>query len=268
MHQLPVVHTAIVEDDAQQDMWQTLKQFTDARIALGRVGGSLPTQATLDFKLSHAEAKDAVYASLNTTEMIAALAPFDLPIFSVSSQAKDKSTYLKRPDLGRCLDLKSKQILQAHSQNTKAQYDVLIVIADGLSALAIEQNAVAMCRNLLQSCKAENWRIAPLVLVTGGRVALADEIAEMWNVPMLVVLIGERPGLSAANSLGIYYTWRAKVDTLDSARNCISNVRPAGLRPELATQRLMALMRMSQHMQRSGVELKDLEMIPQIEQDF
>ena len=240
-------------EPVQLDAWQQLKQFTDARIALGRAGCSIPTRANLEFQYAHAQAKDAVHQQLDLQQLSKQLKNY--PHVHVHSQAVDKATYLKRPDLGRLLDQSSIQQLQ---QVTRADaHDVLIVIGDGLSARAIEANAVALVEHLIEACQTQGWSVAPLVIASHARVALGDQVAEILNVPMLVMLIGERPGLSSPDSMGIYYTWQAKIGSLDAQRNCISNVRSAGLSVPMATQRLMALMRESKRQGISGVALKD-----------
>ena len=246
------------------DQWEQLKQFTDARIALGRAGCSIPTQAMLEFQLAHAQARDAVYQMLDTDALQERIRPLRLDTVVVQSKALDKQDYLKRPDLGRVLNQASSQALIDVKRSGANSYDVCIVIGDGLSALAIEENAVAFITALKSQIDAEQWSIAPLVIATGSRVALGDEVAEIFNANMLVMLIGERPGLSSPDSMGIYYTWNAQSGYLDSKRNCISNVRPAGLSIAIATQRLMNLMRQSQKLGYSGVNLKDehdLEMV-------
>lgn len=255
------------QPDHHADPWEKLKQFTDARIALGRAGCSIPTQAMLEFQLAHAQARDAVYQALDVAQLQQAFSAMSLTSLHVQSQAIDKETYLKRPDLGRILDDDSKQILKDDRQNNTGEYDVCIVVGDGLSALAIEENAVAFVQNLKEQIDLEGWTLAPIVIATGSRVALGDQVAEILNAKMLVMLIGERPGLSSPDSMGIYYTWDAKTGYLDSKRNCISNVRPAGLPIAIATQRLMNLMRNSKKLGLSGVNLKDEHQIKNIESD-
>ena len=244
-------------NDTHLDAWEKLKQFTDARIALGRAGCSIPTTAMLEFQLAHAQARDAVYQVLDTQALQEKFKKANLSSLVIHSQALDKQEYLKRPDLGRLLSDESKQQLLQFKQNNNMPYDVCIVVGDGLSALAIEENAFALIQSLHLKLEHEQWRLAPIVLATGSRVALGDEVAEILNAKMLVMLIGERPGLSSPDSMGIYYTWQAKSGYLDSKRNCISNVRPAGLSIPIATQRLMNLMRQSNKLGYSGVNLKD-----------
>ncbi|MHA3891016.1 ethanolamine ammonia-lyase subunit EutC [Acinetobacter sp. GXMZU3951] len=240
----------------EQNSWDKLKQFTDARIALGRTGGSLPTRPLLEFQLAHAQAKDAVLKPLDIERLQQQLQFLSVPFVFVQSCAVDKDLYLKRPDLGRELSESSRQTLKDLAV-LKQHYDVLIVAGDGLSARAIEDNAASFIEKLLAACKEQGWTVAPIVVATGSRVALGDEIAQILQAQMLVMLIGERPGLSSPDSMGIYYTWQAQKGCHDAMRNCISNVRPAGLDEITAVQRLMALMRKSKQVQFSGVNLKD-----------
>lgn len=175
----------------------------------------------------------------------------------MQSQAENKEVFLKRPDLGRLLNDESIQNIESYKQKKTEKYDVCIVIGDGLSARAIEENAYAMTLALQEQCKAEGWSLAPIIIAIGSRVALGDHVVQLLEVPMLIMMIGERPGLSSPDSMGIYYTWNAKIGNLDSTRNCISNIRPAGLSIEIATQRLIGLMRNSKKQSISGVNLKD-----------
>jgi len=246
---------------AHQDQWETLKQFTDARIAIGRTGCSIPTRALLDFQLSHAQAKDAVFQCLNVKLLTEQLQQLGLTPIHVQSQAEHKELYLKRPDLGRLLSTDSTQQLQQIRKASQG-YDVCIVIGDGLSARAIEENALPFIQALIQPFAEQQWSLAPVVIATGSRVALGDEIAEIFQARMLIMLIGERPGLSSPDSMGLYYTWGAHSGCLDSQRNCISNIRPAGLSIPIATQRLLALMHNSKRLGFSGVDLKDEHVVP------
>ncbi|RZJ22974.1 ethanolamine ammonia-lyase subunit EutC [Acinetobacter sp. UBA3106] len=245
------------QPELKKNAWEQLKQFTDARIALGRAGCSQPTQPSLQFQLAHAQAKDAVLKMLDVESLKAQLKKLNNDILYISSCAVDKDSYLKRPDLGRVLSASSRTLLQQYQQQHQTEYDVLIVAGDGLSARAIEVNAGHFVEQLAQACLNEGWSVAPLVIATGSRVALGDEVAEILKAKMLVMLIGERPGLSSPDSMGIYYTWNAYQGCPDAKRNCISNVRPAGLSDLVAIQRLIALMRKSRQLQFSGVHLKD-----------
>lgn len=236
-------HDIQYPSSTHQDQWEKLKQFTDARIALGRAGCSIPTQALLEFQLSHAQAKDAVYQDMDVSYLSEQLAQRQLQSVHIQSNAPNKELYLKRPDLGRQLSTPSKDVLiKEYAENPKP-YDVCIVVGDGLSARAIEANAIPFIAALNEQIQQENLSLAPITIATGSRVALGDEVAEIFKAPMLVMLIGERPGLSSPDSMGIYYTLNAYSGCLDAKRNCISNVRSAGLSIPVAVQRLMALMK-------------------------
>jgi ethanolamine ammonia-lyase small subunit len=242
--------------------WEALRQFTDARIALGRAGVSLPTGAHLAFQLAHAQARDAVHLALDATELASKLdATFtDLPVpcLSLHSAAADRNTYLQRPDLGRRLNQDSRTRLEQMSVNSgERPYDLALVVVDGLSALAIEQNATPFLNTLRDRLTQEHWSLAPLCIVQQGRVAVGDEVAQLLGARAVVVLIGERPGLSSPDSMGLYLTWMPRVGLTDASRNCISNVRPAGLRYEDAAFKLHYLLFQAKQRQLSGVDLKD-----------
>ncbi len=242
--------------------WDTLKNFTDARIALGRAGVSLPTAAHLAFQLAHAQARDAVHLPFDPLGMQTSLQGLGLPTLRLHSQTIDRAMYLQRPDLGRRLDAASLQTLaQWQNQHRTTQaFDVAFVLVDGLSALAIHQNAVPLVSLMLQRLQADTtqpWTVAPLTVVAQGRVAIGDEVGAAWRANTVVVLIGERPGLSSPDSMGIYLTWAPKVGTTDAARNCISNVRPAGLSVDAAAATLHRLLSQARLKQLTGVGLKD-----------
>ena len=240
------------------DPWQALRRFTAARIGLGHSGTSQPTRAQLDFQLGHARARDAVHQALDTVELGAALtqawpaAPCPLLLHSA---AADRNVYLQRPDLGRQLDAASRQLLLA--QRGDRAYDLSIVVADGLSALAIMRHAAPLLQALYARLEAKAWRLAPAAIVQQGRVAVGDEVGELLAAKIVLVLIGERPGLSSPDSMGLYLTWAPRVGLTDERRNCISNVRPEGLRVEDAAQTLHYLLSESHRRQLSGVHLKD-----------
>jgi ethanolamine ammonia-lyase small subunit len=246
--------------------WQALRQLTDARIALGRAGVSLPTAAHLDFQLAHARARDAVHLALDAPQLAQTLDALHdeltTPCLFLHSAAADRTIYLQRPDLGRRLDAASRQALAALASPRQTEsarpYDVAFVVVDGLSARAIEQNAVPFLASMTRRLAGESWHIAPLCLVLQGRVAIGDEVAELLGAKAVVVLIGERPGLSSPDSMGLYLTWMPHVGLLDASRNCISNVRPAGLGVEAAADKLHTLLTQSRARQLSGVDLKDV----------
>jgi ethanolamine ammonia-lyase small subunit len=236
--------------------WTQLLQFTPARIGLGRVGASLPTRALLDFELAHARARDAVHANFDTTNIAQQLSEsgFTEPLI-VASQVRNRMEYLLRPDLGRALDAAS----QASLQNIGSQPRALaIVIADGLSAQAPTQHAVPFLREIRAGSGVhEYWDNVTVIVANQARVALGDQIGEILHAQAVVVLVGERPGLSSPDSLGIYLTWAPRIGRTDADRNCISNVRPEGLPYREAAKRLVYLLSEARRLQLSGVALKD-----------
>lgn len=234
----------------QQDLWTSLKAHTHARIALGNVGGALPTQEVLNFKLAHAEAKDAIFIPLKINELTQILQKLNTPIFTVKSRINDRKEYLKRPDLGRRLDEKSVQILSESKEN----FDLIFVITDGLSAEAVNAHALPLIEQILNNLK-EKYHIG-IALVEQGRVAIADEIGELLNAKMTAIFIGERPGLSSPQSMGIYTTYHPKIGLTDERRNCISNIHNNGLSYELASNQLISLINQSFALGYSGVDLK------------
>ena len=235
--------------------WETLRQHTDARIALGRSGTSLPTQELLKFNAAHAAARDAVHASSEFEEVRAVLETLGQPFLDVRSRAAHRSEYLRRPDLGRRLHPESRSRLEALHLGTAP--DLLIMVSDGLSAVAAETNAGAVLRLLIPALLERGYTLAPPLLATQARVALADEAAEVLGARLAIHLIGERPGLSSPDSLGAYLTFAPKVGTLDSGRNCVSNIRPAGLAAPLAVHKLLYLVGEALRRGLSGVDLKD-----------
>ncbi|MEQ2352468.1 ethanolamine ammonia-lyase subunit EutC [Pseudoalteromonas piscicida] len=251
-----------------ENPWSDLRRFTDARIGLGRAGISLPTSEMLAFQLSHAQARDAVNFPLDISEMtktlsaIDALSEVEKPL-SVQSEAVDRVTYLQRPDLGRKLNQAGRTTLLNTMQNrqssTQAQYDLAIVVVDGLSSLAVQKNAAPFISELLKQLPTEPspYKIAPITLVEQGRVAIGDDIGELLNAQVVMVLIGERPGLSSPDSLGLYLTWEPKTGLNDACRNCISNIRPAGLSYFEAARRAVYLLQEAKKRGLTGVNLKD-----------
>lgn len=239
--------------------WHALRQFTDARIALGATGVSQPTRAQLDFQLAHARARDAVHLPLDTAILAPALTaawPGAAPALLLHSGAGNRNMYLQRPDLGRRLDAPSRATLAALERSAHPS-DLGIVVADGLSAHAIAQNAAPFLQALHARLAPETWTLAPLTIVEQGRVAVGDEVGELLGAQMIVVLIGERPGLSAPDSMGIYLTWAPRVGLTDERRNCISNVRPAGLGYAAAAAKLHYLLGQARQRELTGVGLKD-----------
>jgi ethanolamine ammonia-lyase small subunit len=235
--------------------WQALRRFTRARIALGRAGTSLPTGPHLEFQLAHARARDAVHHPLAIEPLRAALAQRGHEVIALRSAAGDRPIYLQRPDQGRRLDRESRSRLEERAGRSKEGFDAAFVIADGLSALAIEENAAPLLDAVLG--KLEGWRIAPMVIVEQGRVAVGDEVGQVLAAGMVAILIGERPGLSSPDSMGIYLTYNPKVGTTDAQRNCISNIRREGMSYELAAHKLHYLMSEARRRKLTGVNLKD-----------
>jgi ethanolamine ammonia-lyase small subunit len=229
---------------------KSLRDFTPARVDLGRTGHSLPTSALLDFQLAHAQARDAVHLPLDVNSLIVELKQKNIQCVALASEARDRFTYLHRPDLGRRLNASSRERLAP----LKSDYDAVFVIADGLSALAVHRHAVPMLELVFSNL---DWKIAPVTIVEQGRVAVGDEIGERLAAKLTVVLIGERPGLSSPDSLGIYLTWQARPGRTDAERNCISNVRADGLSYQLASHKLLFLMNESKRLKLSGVQLKE-----------
>jgi ethanolamine ammonia-lyase small subunit len=238
----------------EPDPWASLRAFTAARIALGRTGTSVPLHEALAFKLAHAHARDAVYSALDTEQLLGELATLGLPVHQVSSQAQNRQEYLQRPDHGRQLAEASKAQLAASADQ---ECDLAIVLADGLSATAINAHAVPLLRLLLPELQQTGFRMGPLVLAEQARVALGDEVGHLLRARLVLVLIGERPGLSAPDSLGAYFTYGPRPGLTDEARNCVSNIRPAGLPYAAAAAKLSWLLREALRRQLSGVALKD-----------
>lgn len=227
-----------------------LRDYTSARVDLGRTGASVPTRALLDFQLAHAKARDAVHLPLSVKSLFLELNQKGVPSITLSSAAGNRDEYLKRPDLGRRLVDDSRERLVP----LRGEYDVSFVIADGLSALAVHRHAVPLLDLLLRDL---DWRVAPVAIVEQGRVAIGDEIGELLGAKMVVVLIGERPGLSSPDSLGAYLTWQPRPGRTDAERNCVSNIRAEGLSYELAAHKLLFLMNEARRLKLSGVALKE-----------
>ncbi len=234
-------------------LWDRMRRLTPARIGIEPAGVSQPTAANLDFQRDHAQARDAVYAALDAAPLIAALQGLGLDTLRLRSRASNRQEYLQRPDLGRRLDEASRAALAG----LPGGCDVVFVIADGLSATAVNRHAVPLLRFVLPELRGQGWRIGPTAVVEQGRVAAGDEAAVGLGADMAVVLIGERPGLSSPDSLGVYLTWKPRLDTRDSERNCLSNVRPEGLSFPLTASRLLFLMREARSRRLSGVSLKE-----------
>ena len=234
----------------QEDVWASLKDFTKARIALGNVGGSLPLREVLAFKLAHAGAKDAIYSSLDVPGLQSKLTGLQVPIFLLNSRIDDRVQYLRRPDLGRRLDEQSVACLKKAEES----FDLVFAIVDGLSAEAVNLHAVEVLK-LIVPALASKYKIA-VALVSQGRVAIGDEIGELLSTRFTAVLIGERPGLSSHESMGIYTTYSPEIGLTDERRNCISNIHPDGLSYRDATRILFYLIEQSFLRETSGVDIK------------
>ena len=242
-----------------------LRRFTPARIGLGRAGSGQLTATGLQFMLDHARARDAVYAALDFDAIGQSLRERGWDVVHVRSAAGDRTEYLRRPDLGRRLSPAGRESIKDQSHGS----DIAIIAADGLSAIAIDFNLLPVLHCLRPLLAARRLTIAPIVLVEQGRVAIGDEIGELLDAKLAVVLLGERPGLSSADSLGAYITWRPRVGTMDSSRNCISNIRPVGLAPAEAASQIDDLIGRAFMHSATGVSLNDLRFteaaIPAIE---
>ena len=238
--------------DTPVDAWEPWRRTTPARIGLGRVGDAAPTAELLGFGWAHASARDAIHVQPDLDALERALRSQGWNPLRVKSRAADRTTYLRRPDLGRLLDEED----GAKLQPVPGGCDVCLVVGDGLSALAIERHAAPLLA-ALKPLVPPSWRIGPLAIASQARVALADDIGERLGARLSVMLIGERPGLSSPDSLGIYLTFGPRRGRTDAQRNCISNIRPQGLPPAAAAARLAWLMRESLARALSGVELKD-----------
>lgn len=234
--------------DLSRDPFARLRVATRARIGLGRAGDALPTAALLDFQDAHSAARDAVHGAVDFEALAQRLAP--RPCLRVHSQAASRDIYLRRPDLGRRVRAEDLPALDA----ARGDWDLAIVVADGLSAAAIERQAVPLIEAL--SARVGDGSLAPIVLAEQARVAIGDEVAERLGARMVALLVGERPGLSVSDSLGIYLTWQPHVGCADSARNCISNIHADGLSHEEAAETLMWLMIEARRRRLSGVSLK------------
>ena len=235
--------------------WQALRRFTQARIALGRVGASLPTEEVLQFGLAHAQARDAVWQPFAAESVAATLNAMSMTTVFVHSAAPDRASYLRRPDWGRRLEPESRARLAA--LRTEPLPDLAFVVADGLSAPAVHRHAVPLLERVYSSLRAEGWRIAPVVIAQQSRVALGDEVGELLGASLVAVLIGERPGLSSPDSLGVYLTYAPHVGCTDAERNCLSNIRPEGLSYDEAARKLRYLLMAARRLRLTGIGLKD-----------
>jgi ethanolamine ammonia-lyase small subunit len=231
-----------------------LRDLTPARVGLGRAGASMPTQALLEFTLDHARARDAVHAAFDIPALISGLSDLGLAAFDVSSRARNRKEYLRRPDLGRTLDPASQHLLASHNGNS---CQLAIVIGDGLSPTAVKAHAIELIRSLIARLAVERIEIGHAVVASGARVALGDEIGAILAVRMMLMLIGERPGLSAPDSLGAYLTFAPRPGRTDAERNCVSNIHGSGLGYDEAAFKIAWLIREGLAREVTGVALKD-----------
>jgi ethanolamine ammonia-lyase small subunit len=238
-------------------LWSRLRQLTAARIGLTRSGASLATGPLLDFQLAHARARDAVHEELDEARLATDVTALGMSAVTASSAASDRRQYLMRPDLGRRLAPESQEALAAHAESHAKSYDLAFVVIDGLSARAVQAHAAPVLAAALPPLRNEGWRIAPVVIVRHGRVAIGDAVANLLKADCVAVLIGERPGLSAPDSMGIYLTWQPSTQTTDAERNCISNIRPQGTGYADTALKLVYLLRAMRAGRLSGVAIKD-----------
>lgn len=239
------------------DPWANLKQFTDARIGLGRSGSAMPTSEVLDFALSHAMARDAVTTPIDWAPIETGLADLGLATLRISSAAHDRSEYLRRPDLGRRLSDHSREALVRAAEMEASRPDLVVLVGDGLSSTAISANIEPYLSAFLPYVSQNGWKLSPVLLAEDARVALGDEAGEILGGKAVLVLIGERPGLSSPDSLGVYITFSPRVGLKDADRNCISNVRQRGLSYEEGAFKTAWLLREAFRRGLTGVNLKD-----------
>lgn len=239
-----------------RDPWFQLRRTTPARIALGRAGGSLPTTALLDFRLAHALARDAVHTPFDHASFASQLHPLAPGAIPLATRAAHRREFLLRPDLGRSLDPASRDLL-ARSASTQNPPDLAIIVSDGLSSLAALRQAPALLETLLPLAASAGWILAPVCVVRHARVAIQDEIGSILRARLALMLLGERPGLGAPDSLGAYFTRNPAPGLTDASRNCVSNIRPDGLPPAQAARKIFELLSRSLELGFSGVHLKD-----------
>lgn len=246
--------TVKTDNYTEHDPWADLKQFTDARIALGRTGCSVLTNDYLQFSLAHARARDTIYMPFQVEKVSGQLRDMGLETLVVSSKASSRSVFLRQPDMGRRLDQSSRSHLAALDYPGA---DVLLVIGDGLSSKAVNKQAVPLIARFLPYMNELGLKVGPVVLAHESRVALGDDIAEMMHCKLVAILIGERPGLSSPDSLGVYITYHPFAGRLESERNCISNVRPEGLTYDRAAFKMAWIVEAAFDLGKTGTALKD-----------
>lgn len=243
----------VINKTVQTDAWISLRIYTAARIALGRTGISIPLKASLNFKMAHANARDAIYAALEKDKLVDALKIFPLHVYVLQTIAQNRYTYLQRPDYGRRLNEKSAQELRDFKSD---DYDVSITIADGLSSTAVNRHAANVLLFLMPMLQTK-YSISPFCIVEQGRVAVSDETGYLLKAKLSLILIGERPGLTAFDSLGAYITFKPTIGLTDEKRNCISNIRTDGLSYQNAANKIFYIVSEALRLQISGIDLKD-----------
>lgn len=249
----------IPDKSITQNDWQDWRELTQARIAIGRVGAALPTHEVLNFGLAHAQACDAIHTSLNIDLLSEQLKKNNWQVEHIHSKASNREIYLRRPDLGRQLSIECQDAFRFNptsKNSSSAEYDLVFMVGDGLSSLAVQTQVVPLLE-ALKNFLNPKLLIAPVFIAQQARVALGDAVGELTNAKMVIVLIGERPGLSAADSLGVYMTYAPKIGKKDAERNCISNIRPGGLSSQAAAFKLNWLIEQAFERQLTGVDLKD-----------
>lgn len=241
---------------SQPDAWVGLKQFTRARIALGRTGGSWQTGTLLEFRLAHALARDAVCHAFDPDSLAQQIRQLGCETARLTTAAATRTLFLQRPDFGRTLSAESEQLLAQYEAN-RAGRDLVVLVSDGLSALAAERQIVPTLAALLPRLTRSGWTICPVFIVPYARVKLQDQVGAVLRARHTLMLLGERPGLGSPDSLGAYFTYQPGPEKTDADRTCVSNIRPEGLRPDLAAQRLAQLLIESARQGRSGIGLKE-----------
>lgn len=255
----PSEKTSPLTPRRDEDPWLGFRRFTPARIALGRAGGSQRTETILDFRIAHARARDAVHAEFDAQHLTSALrATGEADVLTVTTGATNRRDFLIRPDWGRRLSEPSHQLL-TRWQEGRASPDLVLIISDGLAAQAADRHAAGVVIPLCQRLRSLGWRVGPIVIAPFGRVKLQDEIGALLHARYSLMLLGERPGLGAPDSLGAYFTKEPGPEKVDADRNCVSNIRSGGIAPEAAAEKLAHLLITSARTGQAGVALKDEE---------
>ena len=236
-----------------------IREITSARIGIGRCGASLTTSEILDFDQAHARARDAVWADFDPLSLYHELNQDDIKqnmigeITILQSAAINRATYLKRPDLGRRLDIASVEKLEKLHKNP----ELVIILSDGLSSLALINQVSAIIQSLIKQLFDDHLRIGPILIIPRARVGIVDQVGELTGARSVAIMLGERPGLSAPESLGIYYTYMPRFGFTDADRNCITNIHAQGLAPEVAATMLRQIILQSHQFHQSGVILSE-----------